>query len=132
MFVAVWPPREVVEALAALPRPGVPGLRWTRPDQWHATLRFLGSVEEQEARQAFGRIQAGAPVEVIAGPETGRFGRRVLHVPVDGLEGLAASVVAATAGVGQPVEHRPFSGHLTLARVELSAWVVLERCLNGA
>ena len=50
------------------------------------------------------------------GPATGRFGRRVLHVPVHGLEDLAAATVEATAGVGLPPDRRPFAGHLTLAR----------------
>ncbi len=115
LFVAVWPPPEVVQELAALPRLDVPGLRWTPADHWHVTLRFLGSVEEQAARDAFGRIEAGAP-EVRLGPETGRFGRRVLHVPVHGLEGVAAAVGAATARLGQSGDERPFHGHLTLAR----------------
>ena len=48
LFVAAWPPPEVVASLAALPRPDVAGLRWTRPDQWHVTLRFLGHVEGVE------------------------------------------------------------------------------------
>ncbi|MGH9152348.1 MAG: hypothetical protein ACRD03_08130, partial [Acidimicrobiales bacterium] len=52
----------------------------------------------------------------VLGPATGRFGRRVLHLPVAGLDDLAAAVVAATAGVGEPPEDRPLAGHLTLAR----------------
>ena len=30
LFVAVWPPEDVVSTLAALPRPYVPGVRWSR------------------------------------------------------------------------------------------------------
>ncbi|MCU1450749.1 MAG: 2-5 ligase family protein, partial [Acidimicrobiales bacterium] len=50
------------------------------------------------------------------GPETGRFGKRVLHVPVSGLDEVVAAVVDATRDVGRPPEDRPFNGHLTLAR----------------
>jgi 2'-5' RNA ligase len=58
------------------------------------------------------------PAEVVAeaGPSLGRFGWRVLHIPVAGLESLAAAVVGATAAIGMPPEPRPFHGHLTLAR----------------
>jgi 2'-5' RNA ligase len=57
----------------------------------------------------------------------GRFGQRVLHVPVAGLEEVAGAVVAATAEVGEPPEDRPFAGHLTLARVARGARVDLRR-----
>src|SRR5206468_6253424 len=52
----------------------------------------------------------------VAGPTLGRFGSRVLHIPVAGLESVAAAVGAATAGIGDPPDPRPFHGHLTLAR----------------
>ncbi len=116
LFVAVWPPAEVVARLAALPRPEVAGLRWTTPDHWHITLRFLGEAGVEEAAAAFRTIEAPGRVTAEAGPCTGRFGRRVLHVPVAGLEDVADATVEATAGVGEPPPPRPFAGHLTLAR----------------
>lgn len=116
LFVAVWPPADVVASLAALPRPDVAGLRWTSPEQWHVTLRFLGEAGAEEAVAAFRAIEAPGEVTAELGPVTGRFGRRVLHVPVGGLGQLAAATVAATAGVGEPPPDRPFAGHLTLAR----------------
>jgi 2'-5' RNA ligase len=117
LFVAVWPPPDVLALVADLPRPEVAGLRWTRPDQWHVTLRFLGSVEDVDGVLAALSDVDAAAVEAVLGPATGRFGQRVLHVPVEGLDEVAAAVVAATAGFGEPPEDRPFSGHLTLARV---------------
>lgn len=117
LFVAVWPPPEVHELVAALPRPAVAGLRWTAPEQWHVTLRFLGRVEDAEdAVAALGAAALPSGVEAVLGPAVGRFGQRVLHVPVQGLEPVAAAVVRATAAVGEPPEDRPFAGHLTLAR----------------
>ncbi len=116
LFLAVWPPPEVLEALAALPRPDVAGLRWTTAEQWHVTLRFLGDADEVAAREAFDRTAVGPEVAARLGPLTGRFGRRVLHVPVHGLEGLAAATLEATAGVGLAPGTRPFAGHITLAR----------------
>ncbi|HSH60543.1 MAG TPA: RNA 2',3'-cyclic phosphodiesterase [Acidimicrobiales bacterium] len=116
LFVAVWPSPEIIERLNGLERPDVDGLRWTTADQWHVTLRFLGDADDVAAKDAFGWISAGGPTTAELGPVTGRFGRRVLHVPVAGLEELAAAAVAATAGVGKAPDSRPFSGHVTLGR----------------
>ena len=117
LFVAVWPPDDVLSLIADLPRPDVEGLRWTSRDQWHVTLRFFGSVDLDEAAAALRSLAvSGSPTTASLGPETGRFGKRVLHVPVDGLEAVAEAVVRATRKVGRPPESRPFKGHLTLAR----------------
>ncbi|HYA68550.1 MAG TPA: 2'-5' RNA ligase family protein [Acidimicrobiales bacterium] len=45
-FVAVAVPPEVTEILAALERPSFDHLRWTTPEQWHVTLRFLGEIPD--------------------------------------------------------------------------------------
>lgn len=120
LFVAVRPAPEVVTALAALPRPERPGLRWTPPHQWHVTVRFFGALDDDQVEAAVRGVAeaaAGEPPAVARlGPEVGRFGRRVLQVPVSGLDSLAAAVTARTAEVGRPPEGRPFAGHLTLAR----------------
>jgi len=126
LFVAVWPPEDVLHALAGLARPEIPGLRWTGREQWHVTLRFLGAVDDPapvvDALAEVGRL---APIGAVLGPSVGRFGHRVLHVPVAGLDELAGQVVAGTAGLGRPPEDRAFSGHLTLARVAKCARVDL-------
>jgi 2'-5' RNA ligase len=46
-----------------------------------------------------------------------RLGRSVICLPATGLDGLAEAVVEATAAVGEPPDPRPFTGHLTLARL---------------
>ena len=116
LFVAVWPSEEILDAIAALPRPDVPGLRWTTRDQWHVTLRFLGRVEEVDGAVAAVRSIDAPACEVTVGPTIGRFGRRILHVPTEGLGPIAVATVSATAHVGGPPDPRPFKGHLTLAR----------------
>jgi RNA 2',3'-cyclic 3'-phosphodiesterase len=127
LFVAVWPPDEVLDLVGALPRPEVPGLRWTTRDQWHVTLRFLGAVDDvavvTDALAGLGSPAADA----VAGPAVGRFGRRVLHIPVGGLDAVAGEVVARTAGIGSPPEDRVFHGHLTLARARDRRGVDLRR-----
>lgn len=118
LFVAVWLPPEVLDRLAELDRPEVAGLRWTTRDQWHVTLRFVGPVPEVEpVAEALAGLPAASPASAVLGPATGRFGQRILHVPVTGLDAVAAGVVAATAGLGRAPEDRPFHGHVTLARV---------------
>ncbi|MBL78421.1 MAG: RNA 2',3'-cyclic phosphodiesterase [Acidimicrobiaceae bacterium] len=115
LFVAAWLSVEVADALAGLPRPEAPGLRWTRPDQWHVTLRFLGEADPGEVTAALDEL-AATPAVAELGPVTRLLGKRVVVAAVAGLDDLAASVVAATAGVGEPPEERAFTGHLTLAR----------------
>jgi 2'-5' RNA ligase len=113
LFAAVWPSPPVVELLGALDRPDIAGLRWTGPEQWHVTLVFLGERDLDATRAAFRRAPLPpGPVTALAGPATGRFGRRILHVPVEGLDDVAASVRAVLPGD----DDRPFRGHLTLAR----------------
>jgi RNA 2',3'-cyclic 3'-phosphodiesterase len=130
LFVAVWPPEEVLDRLAALERPEVAGLRWTRRDQWHVTLRFLGGVPDPapvvEALTGLNLPTADA----VLGPAVDRFGRRILHVPVAGLDAVAVGVAGTTAALGRPPDDRPFHGHITLGRVADRARVDL-RPLTG-
>ena len=120
LFVAVWPSSDVVALLEGLDRPEHPAVRWTTVDQWHVTLRFLGEVPEADTPTLEGVLrrvgQAHPARRVEIGPRSTRLGRGVLVVPVAGLDDLATAVGEATSEIGRPVETRPFSGHLTLAR----------------
>lgn len=116
LFVAAWPPPEVLDRLEGLPRPAEPGVRYTRREQWHVTLRFLGQAEEAPALAALGDVVAeGATAEL--GPRLARLGRDVVVVPVAGLDELAGAVRRASAHVGRPPDPRPFAGHITIARL---------------
>jgi len=129
LFVAVRPPAEVVDVIGALPRPERHGIRWTRSDQWHVTLRFLGDVEDHEpVAAALCAGLAGAPqATVTVGPATAKLGRGVLMIPVQGLDELAATVLDATSAVvPEPEGAFSFRGHLTLARCPRSVprWAI--------
>lgn len=115
LFVAVWPPAAVLDLIEELPRPEAEGVRWTRRDQWHITLRFFGEADPEIASAALATVAADAAVADL-GPASEVLGSGVLVVPVRGIEAIAAAVVEATATVGRPPEDRPFLGHLTLAR----------------
>jgi RNA 2',3'-cyclic 3'-phosphodiesterase len=131
LFVAVWPPEGLVEVLSRMPRPAVEGVRWTRPDQWHVTLDFLGSVDAAELaglQAAMGAAIAtfDKMVEALAGPRPLPLSPQVWALPVAGLDALAATV-APTAAPWHGTSRRgedgghTFRGHLTLARARRSA-----------
>ena len=115
LFVAVWPPEEVVAALRAMDRPSA-DVRWCPEEQWHVTLRFLGSVDDvQPIVDALSTVELPAS-KVTVGPKTKHLGPTVLMLPVKGLDDLAHEVMDATEDLVPDTEHRPYRGHLTLAR----------------
>jgi 2'-5' RNA ligase len=115
LFIAVLPPPLVFECLAGLSRDESAGVRWTTPDQWHVTLRYLGKVAEESAHAVFNEIDA-SPARAVLGPTVERLGREVVVAPVDGLDSLAASVSASIGEFGDAPHPDGFRGHLTLAR----------------
>lgn len=127
LFVAVWPSADVVAALGDLDRPVRDGLRWTTADQWHVTLRFLGSLDpaqEEAVRGALDRVDwtRFGPTRLAAGPQPVAIGRHTWALPVHGADALAhaASGAITAAGIQPPQadRDRPFRGHLTLARAK--------------
>ena len=131
LFVALTPPGEALDALHTATqglRELAPDLRWTRPEQWHVTLVFLGEVGDDivdELARRLNRTAARHPPLALALGGGGRFGHRVLWTGVqgdrDGLRRLADSAVAAARRSRLPVEHRPYRPHLTLARADARA-----------
>jgi 2'-5' RNA ligase len=115
LFVAVWPPTDVVEALDALARPPATGMRWTTADQWHVTLRFLGELDDAGAVAAALAAVRLPAARAELGPAVVRIGSTIAAFPVAGVDRLAASVADATAAFGAPSGRR-FRGHLTIAR----------------
>jgi len=120
LFVAVWPPPEVVAVLSALERPMVPGVHWSVPEQWMVKVRPLGHVDDRLVPPLLDVLEAeldGAPaVECVLGPATRWLGGQWLAAPVAGLDDLAAVVFEATEEL-VPVTHpQPFQAEVVLAR----------------
>ena len=115
LFVAVWPPADVLARLQRLPRHEHQGLRWTTEDQWHVTLRFLGRAEPTAVARALDRLDAALTVAVLDGRPRRLF-RGVFGMRVDGLDDLAGAVGRVLHGLGTAADEREFHGHLTLAR----------------
>lgn len=130
LFVAVDLPADVVAALAGQVAPfrdRVPGARWTRPGSWHVTLKFLGGTFPRlvdPVRQAVAGVATGSDVFVSALTAVGAFpsARRArvlwagLADPDGHLTDLAAALDGALRAWFVP-ERRPFTPHLTLARI---------------
>lgn len=126
LFVALTPPADVLEELqarVAVLRDLDQGLRWSRPEQWHLTLAFLGDVSDAacgELARQLGTAAGHHPPLTLRFGGGGRFGHRVLwtrvHGERDGLHRLAEAVRAAARRSGLATEQRPYRPHLTLAR----------------
>lgn len=116
LFVAVWPPEEVLDGLADVERPRDQGVKWVAPENLHLTLRFLGDADEDEVVERLG--DADLPAAAVSlGPAFDVWWERSLVVPAAGLEELAAAVQRATRGLGSSPARRRFAGHLTVARL---------------
>jgi 2'-5' RNA ligase len=127
-FVAVEPPAAVavsvderVRALAS--SRDAPRLRWGR--RWHATLQFLGRVDDAAAvSEALARALRDVEPPTVRLGGAGAFPRArrgtVLWLGFaegrDALCDLAGVVADATAPLGFAAEDRRFQPHLTLAR----------------
>ena len=57
-------PAEVLDQIGASPRVYLPGVRWTTRDQWHVTLRFLGSADVDAVTAALRGLRH-PPVEAV-------------------------------------------------------------------
>jgi 2'-5' RNA ligase len=122
LFLAVRPPVDVVEMLTELPRKDQPGVRFVAPENWHATLRFLGEADINDVCEAMNRADLQRATARV-GPAIDMLGTHSAIAPVNGLDGLSAAVVEATAGIGSLDPRPTFTGHITVARVKRGALV---------
>lgn len=130
LFVAVELPEAVHEVIGrglGVLRRDLPPSRWVRREAMHVTLKFLGEQPEAlvgELEQRFApRLAVLAPVAVSLGgggffPHPRRPRVAWLGGRAPGLEDWAAAVEEAAVACGVPAETRPFTLHLTLARIE--------------
>lgn len=133
-FIAVELPDDVRTYLAReitrLSR-AVPGVRWVDPASLHLTLAFLGELDDEALAAAMTATEkaatASAPFTLRTGA-LGTFGpQRAPSVIWIGIEGETKRLLAVQDALAQyledtgfPREQRPFSPHLTLARLKIS------------
>lgn len=117
LFLALWPPPEVVsEVDAALPR-DLSELRWQPPTRWHVTVVFLGERGVEKELRRLDRLQVPDPAPMrLQG--VGAFGPVLwLGVAADQWLGGLAGACAELFDTG----HRPFRAHMTVARARSAA-----------
>jgi 2'-5' RNA ligase len=117
---------DVAERLAA--EPGGDGVRWTRPEAYHVTLRFLGRTPHDRAvdvaRAVQRRIAGTAPFSLALGalhafPSPRRPRVVVLDLaPAEPVVALAAAVEQGVVDAGFAPEERAFRPHLTIGRAK--------------
>lgn len=145
LFIAVELPAPVKTELEKLQlrlgkQPG-DGIKWVAPESAHLTLKFLGNT----AWETVGDIKAAlsktlecfAPFQLQLsglGAFPGTHRPAVLWCGLSGdtdhLFRLQRTVEAAVSPLGFPTEKRPFSPHLTLARLRDGASSPLRRALS--
>lgn len=135
LFFAVALPAELVERVRQAQQDlrraagDGPGIRWTRPDQFHYTIKFLG---EQPPPRAARAAEAAAPLRECrypfrmtlggagAFPSNQRPTTLWLGATSGGadLADLAADLDRRLVAAGFSKESRPLTAHLTLARIK--------------
>lgn len=129
--MAAYPADAVRDELLRLDRAPTPGVRWTPPEQWHVTLRFLGDADEEAAAEALARVDHPG-VDALLGPTVTLLGESVVIAPVAGLEPLASMVSAAMETIAESASDHGFVGHLTLGRLGAGATCeLLETPVSG-
>lgn len=130
LFVAVRPPDDVLDAVEEAlgpARKSLVGPRWMSRDQWHVTLQFLGSVDEEQVGDVARSLESVSSVQPFPARlgTAGAFPRvrrgRVIWIGLVGgqeaMAELAGSVERSLVPVGFEPEDRDFHGHLTVARL---------------
>lgn len=129
MFVAFEVPereRDAVEVAIAPVRERFPRARWVPRENWHVTIKFLGSTWPrlvEWVHQIVGEVAAAHPAMETRMTVLGTFPSarraRVIWAGLEDQAGSIAELVQALDGALSPEfkpESRAFSPHLTVAR----------------
>jgi RNA 2',3'-cyclic 3'-phosphodiesterase len=134
LFVAIDLPEELKSAVAAFAHE-LPSAKWVSPEQLHLTLRFIGETDQltfSAIKENLSRISFPCFTLSVCG--VGHFppGRRPRVIwlgldPCTALSDLARQVETAVVEATLPPEDRPFSPHITLARMKECVPTAVER-----
>jgi RNA 2',3'-cyclic 3'-phosphodiesterase len=133
LFVAIELPETVKQAIVAIQKRIAPAagggaatMRWTRPEQMHLTLAFIGNVDQPRSTAVVHALSPpidAAPFAIALeglGVFPARGAPRILWLGVtDGARDLIRvqrHVAGRLATAGVTLEARPYHPHVTLAR----------------
>jgi 2'-5' RNA ligase len=129
LFTAIDLPPESkakIESLLDILRPAA-RIRWSRVDSLHITTKFIGDWPEErvdELKLALSEIPLQRPIEIslrglgyFPNPHQPRVFWAAVHAP-ESLSRLAKLTEDAAASLGIERENKPYSPHLTLARLD--------------
>lgn len=124
LFVGLSLPPPIVDSLQTLVQPArLPHARWLAPSTWHITLHFLGAAPLPVVQSALSAVSA-APFDIQL-RSAGVFGissrPRILWAGVQatpGLLALHATLDDKLVAAGFQTEKRPYSPHVSLAKVK--------------
>ncbi|MBI3871767.1 MAG: RNA 2',3'-cyclic phosphodiesterase [candidate division Zixibacteria bacterium] len=130
-FIAINLPAQVqsdIGAIIARLRPAGPPAKWVPAENLHLTLKFLDEIREDQIdpilKAMASGCEGGSPFEIALrgfGVFPNARKARVFWIGIDSgyetLKALAQSIDTQIATLGFPREDRPFSAHITLARL---------------
>lgn len=123
--------RALASAAAGLREAGARG-SFTRPENYHLTLVFLGETDRKEEAMAALRQIQGSPFP-LRSAVPGRFSKKGGDIwwlgvePAPGLLAVQRELEGRLRAAGFPLEARPYRPHITLARRVKSPPELLER-----
>ena len=140
LFTAIELPQGIREELRRLRQQALKvspqladAVSWVKPENLHLTLKFLGEVSDEKVMgvcQALRRVELAWPINLRVdglGFFPARGPMRVVVALVGGqteaLQCLYGGIERALHEIGFPLEHRPFTPHVTLGRTRRQARV---------
>ena len=136
LFVGIELPEDIRDLISDLELP-LPGVRWIENDNLHLTLRFIGDIDNRQARELadfLSGIDADAFELRLDG--LGTFGGREPRTLWAGvkdsgaLDSLARACERAARSAGLNPERRTFKPHVTIARLNKPRIDALTRFLT--
>ncbi len=136
LFVGIELPDDIRDLISDLEAP-LPGVRWIDSDNLHLTLRFVGDIDNRQARE-FADFLSGIDVDAFEMhlDGLGTFGGkdpRTLWAGVSAgapLDALARATERAARAAGLKPEGRTFKPHVTIARLNKPRIEALTRFLS--
>lgn len=123
LFTGLEIPPDISQSLSML-RGGLPGGRWVDPENYHVTLRFIGDIDDDVAREIAGSLERidRQPFEVTLQGLSSFGGKKPRAVvacvaPTRPLMELQAEHERLMRRFGLEPEGRKFIPHVTLARL---------------